>query len=39
VKLLIRKGQAEKDKFLAFVKNLLEMLKRCDSPEEYQLEK
>ena len=33
LKQLIKKSQADKDRFLLFLKNILEMLKRCDRPE------
>lgn len=35
----MKKGQGERDKFLLFLKGLAQMLKRCDTIEEYQLEK
>jgi hypothetical protein len=37
VKQVIKRSIYEKDKFLSFLRNLLEMLKRCDKPEEYQI--
>lgn len=37
IKQVIKKSIYEKDKFLCFLKTLLEMLKKCDKPEEYQI--
>jgi hypothetical protein len=39
MKQILKKSLYEKDKFLCFLRTLLEMLKRCDKPEEYQIEK
>jgi hypothetical protein len=39
LKQLIKKVQTDKEKFLGFLRSLMEMLRRCDKPEEYLVEK
>ena len=39
LKQLIKKTQVDRDRFLQFLKNILEMLSRCDKPEEYLQER